>query len=454
MAPDIPDSNDAGRFGRSASMLSAGIGAAGLLTYLFFSLASHNLGATEYGEIVVLWSAVFVTISVAYRPVEQLLSRTIAERRAHGEDVAQGMRMAAALQLGMAATITAAFVLLRDQIEGELLRGDETLYWVLVASVATFGVSFYLRGTLAGNRRFGLLAGILIAEAGARTGFALAVAVGAAGGQATIALGVAAAPLTTVAIVPAVLLVLRRSAPAPAVAMRDEERVSASHGGSFAAAVLVVMLGEQALLNAGPLLINAFDDAAAAGFAFNMLMVVRAPVLVFQGVAISLLPHLTRLRFGGERGEREFHSSIRSTLTAVAAFTVLVLAGLTAVGPSAMQVAFGAGFEYDRLGLMIVAVGMGLYLSATTLNQAALARGAAASAARCWALVAGLFLVWCLLPVVGDEVRRVEVGFTAMAGLLATLLARVYAGATGEGAIEPDSPEEIEARLASADEVG
>ena len=78
------------RFGRSASLLSAGVGVAGLLTYLFFSLASHNLDATEYGEIVVLWSAVFVTISVAYRPVEQLLSRTLADRIARGDDIGAG----------------------------------------------------------------------------------------------------------------------------------------------------------------------------------------------------------------------------------------------------------------------------------------------------------------------------------------------------------------------------
>ncbi len=44
-------------FGRSAGVLSAGVGAAGLLTYVFFALAAHNLDATAYGEIVVLWSA-------------------------------------------------------------------------------------------------------------------------------------------------------------------------------------------------------------------------------------------------------------------------------------------------------------------------------------------------------------------------------------------------------------
>ena len=43
------------RFGRSAAMLSIGVGSAGLLTYVYFSLASHNLSKTSYGEIVVLW---------------------------------------------------------------------------------------------------------------------------------------------------------------------------------------------------------------------------------------------------------------------------------------------------------------------------------------------------------------------------------------------------------------
>ena len=39
---------EARRFGRSAGLLSAGVGTAGLLTYLFFALASHNLEADQY----------------------------------------------------------------------------------------------------------------------------------------------------------------------------------------------------------------------------------------------------------------------------------------------------------------------------------------------------------------------------------------------------------------------
>ena len=441
------------RFGRTASLLSAGIGASGLLTYLFFSLASHNLDATAYGEIVVLWSAVFVTISVAHRPVEQLLSRTIAERRARGEEIGSALRVGMAIQVGVALSLGAVALALRDQLQDGLLSGSETLYWVLVFSVVTFGVSYYTRGVLAGSRRFALLAGLLVCESAARTGFALAVAIGIAEGQEAVALGVAAAPAVSLVVSPLILLSLRRPAPGGDRATAPVP-VTVAAGGGFAAAVLVVMLSEQAFLNAGPLLVRAFDDAAAAGFIFNVLMVVRAPVLVFQGVAISLLPHLTRLRVrGGGGGEAAFHQSIRVTLIAVAAFATLTLGVVAVAGPELMQIAFGDRFEYDRLGLMIMAVSMGFYLAATTLSQAALAHGAAARAARCWAVSATIFLSWCLLPVIEDEARRVEVGFLGAAVLLALLLGRVYRTAPDRG-IDPDSPEEIEARLAAADEAG
>jgi O-antigen/teichoic acid export membrane protein len=445
-----PPGDETRRYGRTASLLSAGVGVSGLLTYVFFSLSSHNLDSTQYGEIVVLWSAVFVTISVAHRPVEQLLSRTIAERRARDEEIASALRVGAAIQLAVALALAALALALRDPLEDGLLSGSETLYWVFVFSIATFGVSFYTRGALAGSRRFALLALILVCESAARAAFALALALGVAEGQSAVALGVAAAPAFTLVAGPIALAsIVRRRGEGDEPAAP----VTVAAGGGFAAAVLVVMLSEQAFLNAGPLLLRAFEDAAAAGFIFNVLMVARAPVLVFQGVATSLLPHLTRLRARAGGGVDEFHQSVRTTLIAVAGFAAVVVVVVAAVGPELMQAAFGDRFEYDRTGLVIVAAGMGFYLAATTLSQAALAEGVAARAARCWAVSAAIFLGWCLVPVIEDEARRIEVGFLGAAVLLALLLGRVYRGAPGE-AIGPGSPEEIEARLAAADEAG
>jgi len=434
------------RFGRTASLLSAGVGTAGLLTYLFFALASHNLDATEYGEIVVLWSAVFVTISVAYRPVEQLLSRTLADRIARGEDTRPAIRTAARIQLAVSIGLAVVILALKEPLQDGLLSGSETLYWVLFASVVSFGASFFARGYLGGTRQFTLLAALLVSESAARMLFALALALGIAEGQTPVALGVAAAPMVSLSLIPVLVLMQGERRTGGGERARP---VSLAAGGSFAGAVLVIMVGEQMFLNAGPLLVRAFEDAAAAGFIFNVLMVARAPVLIFQGVSASLLPHLTRMRARG--GEAAFHNSINVTLTAVAGFAALTLVVVLVAGPALMQIAFGDRFSYDRAGLAIMAIGMGFYLAATTLSQAALARGAAASAARSWALSAAAFLGWCLLPLIDDEARRIEVGFAAGALLLALLLARTYRQAAGDG-ILPDSPDEIEAQLAAMDE--
>jgi hypothetical protein len=62
-------------------MLSIGIASTGVLTFAYFSIASHLLNKVALRHLDVLWSVMFVIISVIYRPIEQLLSRTIAEHR-------------------------------------------------------------------------------------------------------------------------------------------------------------------------------------------------------------------------------------------------------------------------------------------------------------------------------------------------------------------------------------
>jgi O-antigen/teichoic acid export membrane protein len=152
-------------------------------------------------------------------------------------------------------------------------------------------------------------------------------------------------------------------------------------------------------------------------------------------------------------GADAFRLSVNVTLGAVVAFAAAVVVVVLVAGPELMQVAFGDKFTYDRAGLVLVSVGMGFYLAAATLNQAALAQGRAQRAAVCWIACALAYVGWNLLPVL-DEFRRVEVGFAFAAAILCGLLYLLYrAGAAPEEAMRPDSPEEIEARLAAADEV-
>jgi len=91
-----------------------------------------------------------------------------------------------------------------------------------------------------------------------------------------------------------------------------------------------------------------------------------------------------------------------------------------------MDLLFIDSYEYERLGLALIALGMGAHLVAGTLNQAALARDRAGLAAAAWLGCAGLFVAWMLAAVVEDPLLRTEVGYAGAAALLCGLLAGVY----------------------------
>jgi O-antigen/teichoic acid export membrane protein len=465
---------DSRSYGRAAGLLTVAVGIAGLLTYGFFAVASHTLEPDQYGQIVVLWAIVFVLVSTLFRPVEQLLARALAELDERGSPRGHALRVAAMIQFGLALGFVGLALALRGPLESDLLEGQDLLFWVMLGALVAFSASFFLRGYLAGGRQFTLFAALVVVDGASRLAFALAAAIGIATGMDLIALGIAIAPALSLVVAPFAARRTARQRPSADTVSEpsDEARTAApeiaapvraeptpqltlAHGGGFAAAVLVIMLSEQIFLNGGPLITRALEGSAAAGFIFNVLMVARAPVVLFQAVAASLLPHLARLRSrGGRGGEDAFRESVRLTVVVVLSLAGLAVVTVLAAGPQLMQLAFGDNFEYDRLGLAIVAAGMGLYLSAATFNQAALAQGQARRAAACWLACAALFVLWNLVPVL-DVFRRVQLGYAGAAALLCALLYLLYRRPHPhpEDKLIPGSPQEIEAQLAAADEV-
>jgi O-antigen/teichoic acid export membrane protein len=437
-------------YGRGAATLSVGIGVTGLITFAYFALASHSLPEAEYGRITLLWSAVFITVSVLYRPVEQLLSRTIADRDERGVAGTEHLRIAATIQLALGLLFAVGALLLRGPIQDDLFGGSETLYWILIVTVLAYAASYFARGFLAGHHRFGLYGGLVMMEASSRCLFALAVAVGIAEGQTAVALGMAAAPIVSLAVVPwAIGRRLRADAGHPnpggaagAAADPDPQALDAAareepsarepeftlaHGTGFAVSVLLIMLAEQTFLNAGPLLVEASEGArgaALAGFTFNVLLIARAPLQLFQAVQAAILPHLTRMRASGETDP--FRRSVNVTLAAIAVFAAGVALVMLAFGPLVMDLLFGGEFDYERGGLVLVSLGMGLYLAAATLNQALLAHGRAPQASAAWVACAAAFALFLLLADFDDRVLQVEIGFLGAAAVLCALLHTLY----------------------------
>jgi O-antigen/teichoic acid export membrane protein len=461
-APQVDTAVSSGEYGKTAGFLAVGVGITGVMTYGFFLVASHTLSKPDYGQIALLWSAVFITISALCCPVEQLLSRQVSERMAKGEPVNQTIRVAATIQFGLSLSFAVVALALRGLIQDDLLGGNETLYWVYFSAVIFYAVSYFARGFLAGSQRFGMFVGLILSESCFRTLFAVLVAVGLLEGQSAVAIGIVAAPVLGLIIVPTIFF--RRAQEERTAAARvivpsdgeEHEHFSIAHGGGFAAAVLLIMFSEQAFLNAGPIIIRSLQGAAEAGYIFNVLMLARAPLQLFQSISTSILPHLTRLHTSDEPdSDREFGHTIRMVLLGIVAFTALVTVVVLIAGPKCMQIAFGKNFTYDRLGLLLVTFGMGLYLASVTLNQACVAQGQVRRSAARWITCAAVFIAWNFIPIVADEQRRVEVGFLLAAGVLFTLLWWAYAHpkeSHPEDIPQPGSPEELEARLAAFDE--
>ncbi len=429
-------------YASGARVLSIGIASTGIFTFAYLATASHVLDQQAYGRVSLCWAVMFVILSVIYRPIEQLLSRTIADRRARGLH-GHPMRVPALIQFGFAALFLIAALALRPQIENNLFDGSAGLYWILVVGVLAYAASYFARGWLAGHQRFALYGGLVFLESTSRFLFALAAAVGIASGQTAVALGMAVAPFVSLTVIPFAFGRFRPQGPAgvpaadaaregPAHAAIEEasEDLTMRYGAGFAVAVVGIMLAEQTLMNASVLIVNGQSGRALAGFVFNVMLIVRAPLQLFQAIQTSILPHLAGLE--ANESPKEFHRAIRVTILTIAAFAGAVALGLLLIGPFVMTALLGnKGFTYGRLGLAVVGLGMGLHLMAGTLNQALLARNRAKWASAAWLLSAGLFVAFVALPTISAEVTRVEVGYFGAAGILCGLLWLLYRGGSG-----------------------
>ena len=287
-------------YGRGARILSAGLATTGLVTFAYFSVSSHVLSDDDYANISLLWSVLFVTVTVLYRPIEQLLSRTIADRRARGIEHDLPLRVPLLLQGGFALVFLVVALLLRAVIRDQLLGESEALYWILIVAVLAYAASYFARGWLAGHQWFTLYGGLVFLESTSRLMFAA----GGRGrhrgradrGRAGHGRRAAVLAHRGPARVP------QADRPRGPATARPADDLGLARGGRFAFAVLLIMLAEQTLVNAAVLTTKiTAQDAAVAGFVFNVLLIVRAPLTLFQAIQGSLLPHLAGLEAGEDR---------------------------------------------------------------------------------------------------------------------------------------------------------
>jgi len=389
--------------------------ASGVLTYAFQVLAAQTLGPHAYGQIAVLWGAVFIVAIVLFRPLEQTTSRSVADRLARGEEVRTVLRSVGLIAVVVLLALAVAAIACWSLVTDRLFLGSDLMTAMLVAGVVAYALQYLVRGMLGGVRWFGGYGLGLMADGVTRLVVAAPLVVVAS--QSLAALAIVAAGLAGAAI--------------PLVAGRRHlQQLGAGRGGSafhlgsalgFAAPAAIVAGADQLLVNGAPLLVvigGGAGASAAAGIVFAATMLVRAPVYVFQGLAAALLPNLTDLHARDER------AAVGKAVVRVSALLLagggLIAAFSWLVGPATMTLVFGSGFEADRADLALLGAAVGFYLAAGTVSQALLALAAVWRAALAWLTAAAAFVgLYALLS--GDALHRISVSF-AVAMLLGLVL--------------------------------
>jgi O-antigen/teichoic acid export membrane protein len=417
---------------RSAVSVSGAMAASGILTYAFQVLAARRLASSSFGEVAVLWGAVFIVAIVFFRPLEQTLSRSIANRLAEGHEVASVLRSVAAVSAGIAAALAVATAAAWGPLTSALFHGDAFMTWMLVTGAAGYGVSYLVRGVLGGVRWFTGYAVVLLADSIGRLVLAAplffvtsshvaAVAVAGAG------LCGAAAPLAFARVW---LSDLRGG---------DRQSLFDARGAlRFAAPAGVVAGADQLLVNGAPLLVILLGSGGTkeAGIVFAATMLVRAPVYVFTGVAASLLPNFTLL---AGPATQELRAVLRRTSAVLLATGVTIGGGVALFGPPAMTILYGGRFDLGRLELVFLGLSVALYLVAATFLQALLALDRGRSVALAWTAAAGALVAsYTVLP--GDETGRVGLALVVATAVNAVLHVGLMGRVLRRASVAADRP--------------
>lgn len=397
-----------------AGLVSVATLCAGFLIYGFHVLAARRLGPDAYGQIAVLWAALFLTVIVLFRPLEQTTSRETANRLARGEEAGTVVRAVSRLAAGLLLAIGLGIALGWTLITDRLFLGNEVMTAMLLAGIVLYGGAYVMRGLLAGTRWFPGYGLGLVADSVVRLLVAAPLVIVAS--QNLAAAAIAIAGLGGLAVPLAVgHRRLRR-----AVAGSDESSFRLGSALRFAMPAGVVAGADQVLVNGGPILVMLGGGAGAskaAGVVFAATMLVRVPVYLFQGLAASLLPNLTRLQ--AVDGDLRFRRAVHQTVGLLLAGGVVIVAGAAFAGPEGMRILYGDDFTAGRLELVLLAAGVALYLGAATFSQALLALGAAGRTAIGWSAAAVLFVgLYALVP--GGPLFRIAVAF--LGATAATLL--------------------------------
>jgi O-antigen/teichoic acid export membrane protein len=399
----------------------------GICTYGFLVVSARVLGpADEYAPLSVLWAVIFLAGPGFFLPLEQEVSRAVAARRGQGLGTGPVLRKAAILGAVLVAGLVAVTLALGPFMVDELFSGDWLLLLGLVVGYLAFYATHLARGAFSGLVRFRPYSIVIAADGVARLVLCVGLAVLGVevAGPYGIVLGVA--PLIAVAIA----LRGQHSLVTPGPDAPWSE-LSAALGWLLFGSALA-----QTLPNIPVVAVQLLATPAQADDVGDFqigLIVARVPLFLFLAVQAALLPKLSALAGAGRI--EEFKSGFRRLVVVVVAIGAVGTVAAFVIGPWAVQLLFGSGFDLDRRTLGLLALGSALYMLAVAMAQAVIALHGHARQAFVWLLGVVVFVAVVVVTAGHDLFLRAELGLVAGAGAAAAGMAWVVRDRTRHGAV-------------------
>ncbi len=398
--------------------VGAGLVVNGLMSFAFLGIAGRTLGKDAFEPLSVYWALIYLVCPGFFLPLEQEVSRALANRWARGLGVGTLVRQAGQMGAGLTGALVLGVVIAAPFML-EHLFDDQVLFIVaLILAIIGYAAVHLARGTLAGLGRFKGYAKYYVYENTLRVIACVALWLLGVDTAGPYALAAGICPSV------ALLLALRSehdlASEGPAA---DWAELRAALGSLLAASILTAFL-----LYAGVLAVELLSDeseseSGEASVFLAGLAVSRVPVFLFQAVQAALLPKLSALAGAGRF--HEFRERLGRLLGAVGAIGVLGILGAGLFGPLLIDILFGAEYELERLDLVLLAASSAAFMLAVALGQALIALEGQAQVAIGWLVGVIGFLV---VTAMGDDLfLRVEAGMAAgsiIAAVVIGVLAR------------------------------
>lgn len=404
-----------------------GVGVNAIAAYAFQIIAAKKLPADAYNAINSLWVLAYVATPGFLQPLEQEVSRAMADRRAKGQGggpiLWKAVRLGALLVAATGVIVVGVFVAVPETVN-QLFKptvsgfDHNMLIASFVIGLATYAAAYLARGALSGNGRFGRY-GLMLAAEGVFRLVALAVVLATtshvvqtvvddkltsmnAASTGGFGLALVVPPLLAVG----VSLWRQRGLAEPGPDASYSELSSAlawllassvmaqviSYAPVFAAEILV-----------GP---GEHEQKLLSGFVTAMYLA-RVPLLSLLAIQAALLPKLAASAAAGKHDE--FRSGLmRLAVIVVGVGVIGVIAALVAGEPIGQRV-FPDKWTLSSPQLALLALGFGGFMVAFTLAQGLIALKGYAKLTAGWAVGSVAFVV--LMPFGDDVFLRAEIAF-------------------------------------------